>query len=48
MKKRWAFLVGVNRYTDPNFGSLKFCVNDVVALEQILTQLGYTVVCLAK
>lgn len=46
MKKRWAFLVGVNRYTDPNFSSLKFCVNDVVALERVLTQLGYTVVCL--
>ena len=46
MTNRWAFLVGVNRYSDPNFGTLKFCVNDVLALEQILTQLGYQVVCL--
>ena len=46
MTNRWAFLVGVNRYTDPNFGTLKFCVNDVLALEQILTQLGYEVLCL--
>jgi len=46
MKKRWAFLVGVNRYRDPHFGSLKFCVNDVVELERVLIQLGYTVKCL--
>jgi len=43
---RWAFLVGVNRYSDPNFSRLKFCVNDVKALEQILNYLGYQVVCL--
>jgi uncharacterized caspase-like protein len=46
MTNRWAFLVGVNRYNDPNFGRLNFCVNDVLALGQILTQLGYTVSCL--
>ncbi|MGK7899314.1 MAG: caspase family protein [Xenococcus sp. (in: cyanobacteria)] len=46
MTNRWAFLVGVNRYSDPNFGTLKFGVNDVLMLEQILTQLGYTVNCL--
>ena len=46
MTNRWAFLVGVNRYTDPNFGTLKYCVNDVLALEQTLTHLGYTVTCL--
>ena len=43
---RWAFLVGVNRYIDNNFGRLKFCVNDVKALERILTEVGYQVVCL--
>ena len=37
---RWAFLVGVNRYIDNNFGRLKFCVNDVKALERILTDVG--------
>ena len=46
MTNSWAFLVGVNRYTDPNFANLKFCVNDVLALEEMLTQLGYTVLCL--
>lgn len=43
---RWALLVGVNRYIDPAFPSLKFCVKDVLALEQALKDLGYTVVCL--
>ncbi|MEC4819923.1 MAG: effector-associated domain EAD1-containing protein [Scytonema sp. PMC 1069.18] len=46
IKHRWAFLVGVNRYIDHNFGTLKFCVDDVLALEKTLTQIGYTVVCL--
>jgi hypothetical protein len=45
-QQRWAFLVGVNGYNDSNFGQLKFCVNDVLALEKILTQLGYEVKCL--
>ncbi|MBD3886745.1 caspase family protein [Phormidium tenue FACHB-886] len=43
---RWALLVGINRYVDPAFAGLRFCVNDVQVLEQLLTQLGYTVVCL--
>ena len=43
---RWALLVGINRYVDPAFASLKFCVNDVRALEQLLNQLDYTVICL--
>ena len=43
---RWALLVGINRYVDPAFSPLNFCVNDVIALEQILIQLDYTVVCL--
>ncbi|MEB3220008.1 MAG: caspase family protein [Nostocales cyanobacterium 94392] len=46
VENHWAFLVGVNRYIDKNFGRLKFCVNDVKALEQILTEVGYQVVCL--
>jgi hypothetical protein len=46
IKNRWALLVGVNRYTDPAVSSLKFCVNDALALEKILEELGYTVVCL--
>jgi tetratricopeptide (TPR) repeat protein len=43
---RWALLVGINRYIDPAFSPLNFCVNDVITLEQLLTQLNYTVVCL--
>jgi formylglycine-generating enzyme required for sulfatase activity len=45
-RNRWALLVGVNTYTEPNFSPLKFCVNDVLALEQILKKLDYTVICL--
>lgn len=43
---RWALLVGVNRYIDIAFPSLKFCVNDVLILEETLKGLGYIVVCL--
>lgn len=42
--KRWAFLVGINRYTD--YGSLSYCVDDVLALETLLMAANYTVVCL--
>ncbi|WP_088889395.1 CHASE2 domain-containing protein [Leptolyngbya ohadii] len=45
-QNRWALLVGINRYVDPAFATLNFCVNDVLALEKLLKQLGYTVVCL--
>jgi len=38
--------VGINRYVDPAFPPLRFCVNDVLALEQMLRELGYTVVVL--
>jgi hypothetical protein len=43
---RWALLVGINRYVDPAIPALKFCVNDVLALERSLQGLGYTVVTL--
>jgi len=46
IKNRWAFLVGINTYNDPNFGRLNFCVSDVLALEEKLKALNYTVVCL--
>jgi hypothetical protein len=46
IKNRWAFLVGVNHYNDPSVQPLKFCVEDVVALDEKLKALGYTVVCL--
>jgi hypothetical protein len=46
IKNRWALLVGVNSYNDPNFGRLNFCVDDVLALKEKLKALNYTVVCL--
>jgi hypothetical protein len=46
IQDRWALLVGVNRYVDPAFPPLKFCVNDVLALEATLNDLGYTVITL--
>ncbi len=44
--KRWALLVGINQYVDPTFRPLRFCVNDVLALDKLLKSLGYTVVAL--
>jgi Caspase domain len=45
--KRWAVLVGINTYTDIEWGTLKYCVADVVALERVLEGLGFEpVVCL--
>lgn len=46
VRNRWALLVGINRYIDPSITPLNFCVNDVVALEEILHNLKYTVVIL--
>ncbi len=46
IKARWALLVGVNHYVDPAFPALKYCVNDVLALEKTLKGLHYTVVTL--
>ncbi len=46
IRERWALLVGVNYYVDPNFANLRFCVNDVVALQATLEAAGYTVVAL--
>lgn len=46
IRNRWALLVGVNAYIDPAIPRLRFCVNDILALEQMLKTLGYTVVAL--
>lgn len=46
IQNRWALLVGIDRYVDPAFSPLKFCVKDVLALNTILEQLGYTIACL--
>ncbi len=45
-RSRWALLVGVNGYVEPTYPSLKFCVNDIEALERVLKRLGYSVVAL--
>ncbi len=36
--KKWAVLVGVNRYLDPEINELKYCVADVRLMEQVLTE----------
>lgn len=46
IRRRWALLVGINRYVDPTMAPLKFCVNDVLALQETLQKAGYTVVAL--
>ncbi len=46
IRNRWALLVGVNRFVDPTFATLRFCVNDVLALAELLEGRGYTVVTL--
>jgi formylglycine-generating enzyme required for sulfatase activity len=46
IQQRWAFLVGIDSYVDPKFNRLHFCVNDVIALEKLLVELGYVVVAL--
>lgn len=46
IRDRWALLVGINQYTDPNFAPLKFCVNDVISLQQMFESLGYKVLAL--
>ncbi|MGB0385947.1 MAG: caspase family protein [Ardenticatenaceae bacterium] len=46
IRRRWALLVGVNKYVDPNIPSLWYCVNDVLAMEQVLQKANYTVIAL--
>lgn len=46
VREHWALLVGVDYYVDPGFPNLKFCVNDVLALQATLEAAGYTVVAL--
>ena len=43
---RWALLVGINSYEYEEFGDLEFCINDVEALEKVLSELKYTVCCM--
>lgn len=47
IQNRWAFLVGVNHYRESQrFRRLNHCVNDVLALQQLLKTVGYGVICL--
>jgi formylglycine-generating enzyme required for sulfatase activity len=44
--KRYALLVGVNRYAHPKLATLKYAENDAVALGKVLSKAGYEVVLL--
>jgi hypothetical protein len=44
LRKSWAFLVGINEYTD--YATLRYCVDDVRSLEDLLNRIGYVPVCL--
>lgn len=46
MQKRWAFLVGINNYPSFPGEGLNWCADDVLALEELLNQAGYSVTCL--
>lgn len=39
--QRHAILIGINQYVDPKLAPLKFCVNDVLALEATLQSSGF-------
>lgn len=43
--QKYAFLVGINHYKD-GLLNLNFCINDVIQLDEILTNLGYQVITL--
>src|SRR4051812_31319929 len=45
--KRYAFLVGVQKYQDPKLTALEYCQNDVQDLGQVLGKIGYEVVLLS-
>jgi len=46
IQRRYALLVGVRDYVDPNFRPLPHTVYDVMELEKVLSAAGYTVRCL--
>ncbi|MEM9005496.1 MAG: caspase family protein [Cyanobacteria bacterium P01_F01_bin.86] len=47
IQNRWAFLVGVNHYREGRrFRRLNHCIDDVLALQDLLRSVGYGVVCL--
>lgn len=46
IRNRWALLVGINRYVDRAIPDLRFCVNDVVALDKLLKTQGFSTVVL--
>jgi len=46
IQKHWAFLVGINKYVDPTFSPLNYCINDVKSLQNLLARLNYETICL--
>ena len=43
IKNRFALIVGIDRYVDPNFPKLKYCAKDAIAMADKLRELGYSV-----
>ena len=41
--KKWALLIGVEEYENPDISSLRFAVKDVLAVSKSLSRLGYQV-----
>ena len=37
--EKWALIIGVDKFDDPNVGTLKYTVNDADALYQTLTSI---------
>lgn len=46
IEKRWALLIGIDKYDDPGIAALSFCVHDVTALAATLRALDYSVRCM--
>jgi hypothetical protein len=46
IRNRWALLMGVNDFVDPAIPNLRYCVNDVLAMQDLLQKHGYTTIAL--
>lgn len=43
IRRREAVLIGINNYFDSSVASLRYCVNDICVMQQVLERLGYIV-----
>lgn len=46
IEQRWALIVGINDYYDPQVSELNFCVDDALSLAKLLVNGGYQVKCM--